>query len=118
MIPESVRSHIDNAAPSEAVTLVLNWPNLSPTDEIRSIGDRMARLRAIGDYYDRAKAPTLEALERRADVEVDRLEGSGQALLRAPASTLRSLITGPQSPLRAPDLEVDLDIADFARTPG
>lgn len=117
MIPEAVRSHIDRTPPSEAVTLILNWPHLTPGEDIRSIRDRLTRLRAIEDYYDRAKASTLDALERAGNVQVDRLEGSGQAIVRAPAGTLRSMLEVPQSPLRAPDVDVDLDIPDFAHTP-
>ncbi len=116
MRAESIRDQLDQTIDSdEEVTLILNWRNLPPRPDLSRINDAADRWRALRDFYEGAKAPTLDAIEKSSGVSVDRLEGSGQAIVAAPASTLRRLLDDPQSPLRTPSIDIELDQPHFAR---
>jgi hypothetical protein len=102
-IAEDLQNAVLAAPGATKFCLVLEWDEGPALHGVTSLATRQERRTAIREATARVKAPVLAALRKRSSVDVNDLEGTGQAVVAASADQWRQLFGHPalrKAPLR------------------
>jgi hypothetical protein len=103
-IAKEIEDEVTSAAEDAPFCFVLEWDDEGALSELGSLGSRQARRAAIHQAMTKTKARVLQALRSEPLAEVNDLEGTGQAVVAAPAHLWRTLLSHPD--IKAANLRI------------
>ncbi|WFU62478.1 hypothetical protein [Bradyrhizobium brasilense] len=107
MFTARVKKVVDQAKPSQKVVLIIRIDADLNTSEVATIADASQRRVYIDKFYSKLKQPLVKEVKSLTGVQiVDKLEGTNQMVLAAPAEIWRKYLAHPPAVFKSKALTV------------
>lgn len=107
MFSDRVKEVVDRAKPSQKVVLIIRIDADLNSAKVAAISDAYQRRVYIDNFYSKLKQPLVKGVKSLSGVQiVDKLEGTNQMVVAAPAGIWRKYLAHPPAVFRGKALTV------------